>query len=181
MLKLVIPKRTFHVVCTFKTPFTAFWKKNVVSKKNWVVHAIFFSTVCISLAQLGSVTTSRDSELKPFCNFLQGALQLVHTSKKTEQNINCRKIIVIQIPPPPRVSAIVCTNNNLYSHVKVFFLSITQNMGVNKQEHRKKILRSIKSLCGGLPPSTALLIDRTEHGNRLKIKNLDIEKDFDSQ
>ena len=153
-----------------------------------MVHAIFFSTVCISLAQLGSVTTSRDSELKPFCNFLQGALQLVHTSKKTEQNINCRKIIVIQIPPPPpppppppRVSAIVCTNNNLYRHVKVFFLSITQNMGVNKQEHRKKILRSIKSLCGGLPPSTALLIDRTEHGNRLKIKNLDIEKDFDSQ
>lgn len=72
-------------------------------------------------------------------------------------------------------------DNNLYSHVKVVFLSITRNMGVNKQEHRKKILRSIKSLCGGLPPSTALLIDRTEHGNRLKIKNLDIEKDFDSQ
>ena len=54
-------------------------------------------------------------------------------------------------------------------------------MGVNKQEHRKKILRSIKSLCGGLPPSAALLIDRTEHGSRHKIKNLDIEKDFDSQ
>ena len=54
-------------------------------------------------------------------------------------------------------------------------------MGVNKQEHRKKILRSIKRLCGGLPPRTAMLIDRTEHGNRLKIKNLEIEKDFDSQ
>ena len=53
-------------------------------------------------------------------------------------------------------------------------------MGVNKQEHRKKIIRSIKSLCGGLSPTTALLIDRTEHGSRQKAK-LEIEKDFDSQ
>lgn len=57
----------------------------------------------------------------------------------------------------------------------------SKNMGVNKQEHRKKIIRSIKSLCGGLPPNTAMLIDRTERGGRLKIKHLDVEKDFDSQ
>lgn len=53
-------------------------------------------------------------------------------------------------------------------------------MGINKQEHRKKILRCIKNLCGGLPPNVALSIDRTEYGHRVKMKNHEIEKDFDS-
>lgn len=54
-------------------------------------------------------------------------------------------------------------------------------MGINKQEHRKKIIRSIKYLCGGLSATSAMSIDRTEHGSRQKTKHLDFEKDFDSQ
>jgi hypothetical protein len=101
----------------------------------------------------------------------------MHVNKTTyaEQPTVARALLSRCVLHPPKfVSMTIYMMSNIFS---MYF----QNMGVNKQEHRKKILRSIKSLCGGLPPSTALLIDRTEHGNRLKIKNLDIEKDFDSQ